>query len=103
MPVMTGVQIHIRHILCTLLAPDPLASFTQFCGDPVRPVCASAFFKLFFDSLFQMRFPILKSFPITEPGIISCSLYLQDFGPLRHRAFGMALYKSISYFWWLAK
>jgi hypothetical protein len=68
---MTGVQIHIRHILCTLLAPDPLASFTQFCGDPVRPVCASAFFKLFFDSLFQMRFPILKSFPITEPGSLT--------------------------------
>jgi hypothetical protein len=50
-----------------------------------------------------MRFTLLKSFPIPKPEIISCSFYLQDFGPLRYRTFRMTLYKSISYFWWLAK
>ena len=99
MPVVARIQIHVSHVFSTSLAPNAFAFFAKLCGNPVRPVCSSAIVEYFFDSLFKTCFPFLKGFPFSEPGIISCPLNFQYFGPLRHRISLIALYKSIFYFW----
>jgi len=103
MPVMAGVQIHVSHVLGTFLSSETLSFRAQFYGDSIRSICAPTFFKLFFYSFFKLCFLFLKGFPFSEPGVISCSINFQHFGPLRHRIFGIILYKSVFYFWCFVK